>query len=49
MSPLGLYAEEVHPEDGSLLGNFPQGFSHLGLLNAVFRLERLKQEQIRST
>ncbi len=43
MSPLGLYAEEVHPEDNSLLGNFPQGFSHLGLLNAVFRLEELKR------
>jgi len=43
MSPLGLYAEEVHPDDNSLLGNFPQGFSHLGLLNAVFRLEELKR------
>jgi len=43
MSPLGLYAEEVHPEEKILLGNFPQGFSHLGLLNAVFRLEELKR------
>jgi GH15 family glucan-1,4-alpha-glucosidase len=43
MSPLGLYAEEVHPDTNALLGNFPQGFSHLGLLNAIFRLENLKR------
>ena len=43
MSPLGLYAEEVHPETNDLLGNFPQGFSHLGLLNAVFRIEEFRR------
>lgn len=42
-SPLGLYSEEVHPEDEDLLGNFPQGFSHLGLVNAIFRIEELKR------
>jgi GH15 family glucan-1,4-alpha-glucosidase len=38
-SPLGLYSEEVHPHSMRLLGNFPQGFSHLGLINAALRLE----------
>ncbi|MCB1178080.1 MAG: glycoside hydrolase family 15 protein, partial [Leptospiraceae bacterium] len=38
-NPLGLYAEEVHPETGIMLGNFPQGFSHLGLINTALDLD----------
>ncbi len=32
---LGLFAEQVDPANGELLGNFPQAFSHLGLVNAA--------------
>ncbi|ADD04728.1 glycoside hydrolase family protein (homolog to trehalase) [Natrialba magadii ATCC 43099] len=39
-SPLGLYSEKVDPDSGRLLGNFPQAFSHLGLINSVSYLAR---------
>jgi GH15 family glucan-1,4-alpha-glucosidase len=39
-SPLALYAEEIDPHSGRHLGNFPQAFSHLALINAVMRLIR---------
>ena len=32
---LGLFAEQVDPASGELLGNFPQAFSHLGLVDAA--------------
>ncbi|MFW6111739.1 MAG: glycoside hydrolase family 15 protein [Candidatus Bipolaricaulota bacterium] len=39
-SPTGLLAEEVDPSTGKLLGNFPQGFSHIGLINSSLHLGR---------
>ncbi len=35
---LGLLAEEADPQTAELLGNFPQAFSHVGLINAAWRL-----------
>ena len=49
-SPLGLYAEELESASGRHLGNFPQAFTHLALINAVthvIRDERRDAEPLR--
>lgn len=38
-SPLGHLSEEIAAETGKLLGNFPQAFSHIGLINSVLYLD----------
>jgi GH15 family glucan-1,4-alpha-glucosidase len=37
---VGLLSEEVDPGNGMLLGNFPQAFSHIGLVNAAWAIAR---------
>src|SRR5918995_1815120 len=43
-TPLGLFAEEIEPATGAHLGNFPQAFSHIGVINAAVSLARSGQE-----
>src|SRR5438477_6435021 len=42
-SPLELYAEEIDPKSGRHLGNFPQAFTHLALINAVMHVIHAEQ------
>jgi GH15 family glucan-1,4-alpha-glucosidase len=42
-SPLDLFAEEVDPNTGRHLGNFPQAFTHLALINAVIHVIRSEE------
>jgi alpha,alpha-trehalase len=37
-SALGLFAEELDPATGRHLGNYPQAFTHLALINAVLHV-----------
>jgi GH15 family glucan-1,4-alpha-glucosidase len=37
---LGLLSEEYDPALGRLVGNFPQAFSHIGLINTALLLQR---------
>jgi GH15 family glucan-1,4-alpha-glucosidase len=45
---VGLLAEEVEPQTGELLGNFPQAFSHIGLINAAWTIAQAEAAAPRS-
>jgi len=38
INDVGLLAEEVDPGSGEMIGNFPQAFSHIGLVNAAWAI-----------
>jgi GH15 family glucan-1,4-alpha-glucosidase len=42
-SPLGLYSEMYDPVAARLVGNFPQGFSHMGLIEAALALAESRE------
>jgi GH15 family glucan-1,4-alpha-glucosidase len=48
-SPLELYAEEIDARSGRHLGNFPQAFTHLALINAVVHVIRAESGRVTPT
>jgi GH15 family glucan-1,4-alpha-glucosidase len=39
-SHLGLFSEEINPQNGMALGNYPQAFPHIALINSVNNLRK---------
>ena len=39
---LGLLAEEIETSTGEQLGNFPQAFSHIGLITAAYEIDKTR-------
>ncbi len=47
--PLGLFAEEADAATGAMLGNYPQAFTHIGLINSAVTLQRAQDGTLASS
>jgi len=45
INDIGLLAEEVDVPSGEMIGNFPQAFSHIGLINAAWAISQAQQQR----
>jgi GH15 family glucan-1,4-alpha-glucosidase len=48
INDVGLLAEEVDARSGELIGNFPQAFSHIGLVNAAWAITRARHRALQA-